>query len=191
MTFPPGAAEILLPVLLLAVVWIALAFDLYQRRIPNALTFGATSVAVVLQSVLGGASGLLMALAGLVFGLIILLPGYLLRATGAGDVKLMAATGTFLGPFWVLAAGIASILVGALIAGVFAASTLVSRTFPAPWPRYRLMLKALVTTGRVSYVAPAEGEVMGRRLPFAVSIALGTTLILVLWWPELNAQWAG
>ncbi len=185
------AAHIVLPAMLLGVVWIALVIDLCQHRVPNVLTFGAATAGITLQSALGGAAGLLTALAGLGVGLVILLPGYLARATGAGDLKLMAAAGTLLGPYWVLVAGIVSILVGALIAAAYAAFTLFSSTGPAPWPRYGLMLKTLVTTGRMSYVAPAEGEIMGRKLPFAVSIALGTTLTLVLWWPDLNARWAG
>jgi prepilin peptidase CpaA len=191
MPFPVDLAQILPPVLLLGVVWIALVFDLRQRRIPNRLTFAGVATGVVLHTVFGGAGGLLTAVAGLGVGLMILLPGYLLRATGAGDVKLMAAVGTFLGPYWVLAAGLLSILVGALIGAMFAASALVSRSSPSPWPRYGMMLKALMTTGRVSYVAPSQREVMGRRFPFAVSIALATTLTLALWWPGVNAYVAG
>ena len=187
MTMWSELSDILLPILLLGAVWAALAFDLRQRRIPNALTFGAAATGIAVQTALLGATGLLMALTGLGVGLLILLPGYILRATGAGDVKLMAAAGTFLGPYWVLVAGVLSILVGALIAAAFAASTLVSKTSPAPWQRYGLMLKTLATTGRASYVAPAEGEVMGRKFPFAVSIALATTLTLVLWQPSLGA----
>ncbi|WP_290652975.1 A24 family peptidase, partial [Aquisalimonas sp.] len=99
------AAESLLPVLLLGVVWLALAFDVRQRRIPNALTFGAAAMGVAAQAMLGGTTGLVTAVTGLAVGLAILLPGYLMRTTGAGDVKLMAAAGTFLGPFWALVAG--------------------------------------------------------------------------------------
>jgi prepilin peptidase CpaA len=187
----PDAVESLLPVLVLGVVWIAFAIDLRRRRIPNALTFGAAAAGLVLQSLLGGTAGLSAAATGLGVGLVILLPGYLIRATGAGDVKLMAAVGTFLGPNWVLVAGVLSILAGGLIAAMFAASALISRSSPSPWPRYGLMLRTLVTTGRVSYMAPAQGEVMGRRFPFAVSIALGTTLTLALWWAGLNTQAGG
>ncbi len=183
--------QVLLPTLLLAAVWVATALDFHQRRIPNRLTVNAAILGIVLQSLIGGPSGLLAALGGLGVGLAILLPGYAVRTTGAGDVKLMAAAGTFLGPFWALVAGLASMVIGALVAVLFAASTIVSRTPKAPWQRYGLMLRTLVSTGRVSYIAPADGEVMGQRFPFAVSIALGTTATLALWWPSLAAQWAG
>ena len=177
--------------LVLGVVWLAAYLDLGRRRIPNALTMAAATTGLIIQVALSGVSGLMTGAGGLVIGLVILLPGYLLRTTGAGDVKLMAAVGAFLGPYWILGAGILSILVGSLIAAAFALSTLVSTSATSPWPRYKLMLQTMVSTGRVSYVPPAEGEVMGRKFPFAVSIAIGTTLTLVLWWPALSAQWAG
>jgi len=158
-----------------AVVW-----DLRQRRIPNALVMAGAVVGVLLQGLLAGHDGALAAIQGLGIGLIVLLPGYLAGFTGAGDVKLMAAIGTFLGPYDVFLAALASIAVGGVIALGFAAGALFSRSSPSPWPRYGLMVRTLVTTGKPIYVAPAEGEVMGRKFPYAVSIAIGTTLFL-LW----------
>ncbi len=180
--------RILLPVLLLGAVWTACVFDLRQRRIPNVLTLGTAALGVTMQFTFEGMTGVFTAITGLGVGLMILMPGYLLRTTGAGDVKLMAAAGPFLGPFWVLLAGLASIVTGALIAAGFAASTLLTRSAQSPWQRYGFMLKTLVTTGRVFYVPAEEGEVMGRRFPFAVSIAIGTTITLLIWWPEMGPQ---
>ena len=191
MAFDLDMVKLFTPAALIFAVLVALLFDVHWNRIPNALTLGATVTGVALNAAVLGGKGALIASAGVGVGLLILCPGYLLRTTGAGDVKLMAAIGAFLGPFWVLVAGILSILVGSLIAAAFALSTLISRSAIAPWPRYKLMLQTMVSTGRVSYVPPAEGEVMGRKFPFAVSIAIGTTLTLVLWWPALSAQWAG
>ena len=190
-----GMENDLKPLLLVApligAVWLALALDLWCRRVPNIVTFTVMAMGISLQTITGAGNGLLTAVAGVGVGLMIFLPGYILGGTGAGDVKLSAAIGAFLGPYWILVAGILSILVGSLIAAAFALSTLLSRSATAPWPRYKLMLQTMVCTGRVSYVPPAEGEVMGRKFPFAVSIAIGTTLTLVLWWPALSAQWAG
>ncbi len=45
------------------------------------------------------------------------------------------------------------------------------------------MMRTLVITGRPLYIPPAEGEVMGKKFPFAVSIALGTTAWIVWQWP--------
>ena len=50
----------------------------------------------------GGMSGLTLtqAVLGLAAGLLLMLPGHALGATGAGDVKLMAAVGAIVGPRW-------------------------------------------------------------------------------------------
>lgn len=180
----PVQPTLMIPVL--ALLWIAAAWDVHQRRIPNWLVLAAALVGVSLQSLLTGASGLLAALAGLVVGLLVLLPGYLLGGTGAGDVKLMAAIGTFLGPQGVLLAALASIAAGSVVALGYAASSLIQRDSISPWRRYGLMFRTFFTTFQPVYLAPAEGEVMGRKFPFAVSIALGTTLFLS--WPWLQAR---
>ena len=152
----PSSFHLLLPMVMVSVIWTALVFDLRQRRIPNFLLLGGLVIGFTLQSVLGGATGALMALAGSAAGVLLLLPGFILRATGAGDVKLMAVAGIFFGPYWVLVAAIISILAGSLVAAAFAASALISRTSSAPWTRYGLMVKELTTTGRVSYAPPRK-----------------------------------
>src|SRR5262245_7652783 len=78
---------------------IAVWSDVKSRRIPNKLVLAGTIVAFALQTVLpagagllnpqGGSLGFLSALAGFGVGFAVLLPVYLMRAMGAGDVKLM------------------------------------------------------------------------------------------------------
>ena len=81
----------------LAVVCSAL-IDLKTRRVPNPLTLGIAVLGVGLA--VAGLSGLTLAdaLLGFVVGLVFMLPGFLIGATGGGDVKLFAALGTMLGP---------------------------------------------------------------------------------------------
>lgn len=77
---------------------IGAAVDLRTGRIPNVLTGTAAAAAFVLAvSGLGHLSPGL-ALAGGLAGLALMLPGYAFGATGAGDVKLVAALGTLVGP---------------------------------------------------------------------------------------------
>src|SRR6187401_239353 len=80
----------------------ATAIDLRSRRIPNELTAAMAVSGLALAAT--GVSGMTTAasLAGLVLGLLLMLPGYGLGATGAGDVKLMAAVGAIVGPPLVL-----------------------------------------------------------------------------------------
>jgi prepilin peptidase CpaA len=95
---------------------VATIVDIRTRRIPNLLT--ATMALIGLGLAGTGVSGLTVwaAAAGLVLGLAVMLPGHLLGATGAGDVKLMAAAGALLGPALVLTAFIFAALAGGVLA---------------------------------------------------------------------------
>ena len=82
----------------------AAAIDLRTRRVPNGLTGAAAAVGVALALTGTGRVGVVASVLGGVIGLTLMLPGYLFGGTGGGDVKLLAAVGTFLGPDRVLIA---------------------------------------------------------------------------------------
>ncbi|MCE9663717.1 prepilin peptidase [Halomonas sp. M5N1S17] len=166
----------------LMLVWCAAAWDLRTRRIPNRLILAGAAVGLLLQGVLAGPSGILAATLGLLVGLAILMPGYLMGFTGAGDAKLMASIGTLLGPLGVLQVAIVSMLVGGIVGICFVASSILSRDAISPWSRYGLMAKTLLYTGKPLYIAPDKGEVMGKKFPFAVSIAIGGTGWIIWQW---------
>ena len=86
--------------------------DLRTRRIPNPLTAAMAVTGLGLAAT--GVSGISVwaALAGLVLGFAFMLPGHWLGATGAGDVKLMAAAGAVLGQALVVSAVIVTALAG-------------------------------------------------------------------------------
>lgn len=94
----------------------AAVIDLRTRRVPNVLTFtlGAFGVALALTGL--GRIGLTASLAGGLVGLLLMLPGHVFGRTGAGDVKLLAAGGTLLGP----AATVTAFLVMAVAGGAIA-----------------------------------------------------------------------
>ena len=97
---------------LVLLVLTALVFDLRERRIPNTLVLLALGAGLLVNligpQVWERGAGLLTsypsalgakgALLGALTGLAVFLPFYLLRAMGAGDVKLMAGIGSFVGP---------------------------------------------------------------------------------------------
>lgn len=88
--FIPGIAA--------AVAATAAVTDARDRRIPNRLTYPAMIAGLALQAAVHGWRGLLFSLAGgCIFGGVFLL-FYLVRAMGAGDVKLAAALGCIIGP---------------------------------------------------------------------------------------------
>ena len=119
----PTTLDILCAVSTAIVVVGAMFTDLRSRRIPNALTFTAFGVAVVVRLVFQGWSGLGLALAGAALAPGVLLLIHLGRGLGMGDVKLAAAVGAFLGPMMAVAA----MLCAAVIGGVLAIALLMRR----------------------------------------------------------------
>src|SRR6266849_10813960 len=84
--------------LAVAVAVCAAFTDVKARRIPNRLTYPAILIGLGLQGALHGWRGLLLSAGGgLLFGGLFML-FYLVRAMGAGDVKLSAALGCIIGP---------------------------------------------------------------------------------------------
>ncbi|MBZ0258665.1 A24 family peptidase [bacterium] len=79
------------------VLTIAAYIDWKEHRVPNWLTFGALGFALAYHAVLSGYPGLGYALIGAFVGLATLIVMYALGGMGAGDVKLMAAIGAWVG----------------------------------------------------------------------------------------------
>ena len=76
----------------------AAAIDLRTRRVPNTLTGAAAAIGITLAVTGIGRIGIVASIAGCAIALAVMLPGYLFGSTGGGDVKLLAALGTLLGP---------------------------------------------------------------------------------------------
>jgi prepilin peptidase CpaA len=95
--------------------------DLRIRRVPNPLTLGIAALGIALAAFGLGIASPWAALAGCAVGLLAMMPGYLIGATGGGDVKLVAAMGTLLGPRGVLFAVVYTAIAGGLLALIVAA----------------------------------------------------------------------
>ena len=108
----PSMMIIVLALLLIAAIYT----DLRRSRIPNWLTFSAMGISLLMQTWVGGLYGALFSLAGLGVGMGLFLLPYACRAIGAGDVKLMAAIGSLVGPSGVLSVAALSVLAGGLYA---------------------------------------------------------------------------
>lgn len=94
--------------------------DLYTRRIPNPLTLGVAAFGVMLAASHLSSLTLGEALFGFAVGLVLMLPGHLIGATGAGDVKLFAALGTLLGPKAIAMAFLYTAIAGGVLAVIVA-----------------------------------------------------------------------
>lgn len=158
--------EGVLSALVLGVVAVATTTDLRSRRIPNRLTLPAALAGLVLNATFSGGDGVLASASGWALGCALLLPLFLLRGLGAGDVKLVAALGALKGPefvfftcLWAAVFGGPMALVGLLRArrlGLALAHLYLFKMFPHPDG-------SLITAGRI---------------PYAPAIALGALLAL-------------
>ena len=116
--------------LLIVTSCIAGMIDLLSRRIPNWLTLSALAAGIASRGFDQGMGGLATAAKGLGLALAVYIPLWLLRAIGAGDVKLMAALGAIAGPGPWLLIFVASSITGGIVGLVMAARRgLLTRTF--------------------------------------------------------------
>ncbi len=150
---------------LMALLVTAAVVDVRTGRIPNWLVLGGALYGVLHFAFFplhAREVGIGFALGGLAVGLVALLPLYCLRVMGAGDVKLMAMAGAFLGPTSAVAALLAILAAGGVLA---VALTLRSGQFA------RML-------SNVGGLTMHEGASVGR-MPYAVAIAAGTIGYLV------------
>lgn len=169
MSLPPPAIRIFLEVLvILAAIW-----DVRTRRIPNWLTLSGVVFGAALNTFLFEIDGLWFSLKGLGLAFVVYFVLYLLRAMGAGDVKLMAAVGAAAG--WENWLGI---LVLTSVAGAVAGLLLVAfkGRFRKTLGNLGIILSSL-GRGRAPYKETPELDVSSdkaMRLPHGALIALGT-----------------
>jgi prepilin peptidase CpaA len=157
---------------LAALLAVACVSDLRTRRIPNLLVVVIATIGIVFavagNDLLGG---LARAGGGMLTGLTVWFPFFAFGMLGAGDVKLFAASATFLGARAAVEGALYTALFGGVLAAVFMIST-------SGW---------LATAFRVGHAAHQpmllrqEPRTHGRRLPYALAIAAG--VLTAFWWP--------
>jgi prepilin peptidase CpaA len=167
-------------VILICLVAQAALTDLAMRKIPNVLILSGLLLALILH-LLGGPPWAPLShwLAGAVAGFFLFLPLYLLRAMAAGDVKLMAMVGGFVGPWQALQIATLSYLIG----GVMAVLMLVlSGRWRDSARNLRQLCKPLLwrLLGVPLLPVPLTATASVGGIPYGVAIALGT-VGLVAW----------
>lgn len=171
-------------VLLLVLLVVALGQDLAARRISNRVVLIGLLAGLACQGLLpagdglflpqGGSLGLVRGFFGMLVAGGLLLPLYLLRAMGAGDVKLAGVVGVFLGPWQAIGAVLLIFLAGGFLALVVAVG---SRSLTRVADNLRVMFLYL-RGGRSAGFKLADAPTSGR-LPYALAILCGS--ILQIW----------
>ena len=171
-----GYWDVTLAVLVPATLY-ASWIDYAERRVPNWLNATIALLGLALQFGYFGWNGVGIGLLGLLVGFGLLIVPWMMHGMGAGDVKLMAAIGCWLGPWLTLL----SFMVGALLGGVVAVLMIVStgRTLHA-------MANMQTIATKLRRMDTAFGEFGGARtfgntsqlLPYGVPLTFGMLGVL-------------
>jgi prepilin peptidase CpaA len=162
------------PIWLLTVVLVVAAFiDGYKLKVPNWLTFPLVTSGWAVSAISYGWEGLGWSLAGTLVGLALLLPAYAIGGMGAGDVKLLAGVGAWVGSETTLYAFCVSAIIGGLIA-------IVMVLYRRAWKRhyYQLLtiwheMLTLRDPQQLATIA-AERKSTMLLLPYGIPLAIGT-----------------
>ena len=171
-----------------AVATVAGVIDLRSFRVPNLLTVPLLITGLIYNVAANGLAGLQTSLLGALFGFGVLVFLYILGAMGAGDVKLLAGVGAWLG-FWgtfyvfivaALATGLCSLAMVVWQGGLGRAFTSI----------YIALYQAAALTRHLGAEERVEAAVKRsdrrrRLIPFAAMVALGVVFVLVY------SQWFG
>jgi len=169
----------------LLVVLIAAGIDFRRFRVPNALTFPLCFSGLLFHAWRGGLAGLQFSAGGMLVGFLVLLLFYVLGVMGAGDVKLMAAVGAWVGGICALHVFCVAGVAAGLCSLVVLAWQHRLREIPAI---AQVTWMQLLTLGH--HIAGSESASLGaavqrpdrRRfvLPFAVMIAIGVLAVVLV-----------
>jgi len=151
-----GWSTLILLLLLALATWV----DLRTNRVPNAIVLAGILLAFVLAGAAAGPRGLAAAMAGMFVAGGCLLPFYLGRGMGAGDVKLMAMVGA-------LSAVALTLVAGLLLSG----AALLARQAMASGFGLHLLSSG---SARMTRPATEHGGARTLRFPYAMAILLGT-----------------
>lgn len=156
-------------VTLIYAAWI----DGKELRVPNWITFPMVLSGLVYSTWIGGWSGLGAGLLGMCVGLATLLPLYAVGGMGAGDVKLMAGIGAWLGAQVTWEAFLWSAVVGGFMALIM---VIKRRAWDKHYGNAMLILSEVVNVKdprELSKIAAARKPHM-LLLPYGIPICIGS-----------------
>lgn len=183
----PGTMARCVLLVFITLLLAAAASDFSRQRIPNRLVWAGTALAILFHAVLPTGDGFISALPGglsLVgsltgFGvtLAVLLPLYFMRLFGAGDVKLLAMIGAFVGVPEIAWVVLFSALAGGLLVLAIAMHR---RIVPAVLKNLKMILwHSLAGTGEAGNLLLQSSYPSARPVPYGVAIAAGAIVFVL------------
>jgi prepilin peptidase CpaA len=162
------------------VVWVvsaimveAAVIDGWKMRVPNWLTYHLFIGGLAFGAWSHGLAGLGWALVGAALGLVLLLPLYAIGGMGAGDVKLYAGVGAWVGPlvtFWAFATS-------AIMGGVMALAMIAwSGEYVRHWVQLQTIVHEILTIRnpeKLAAIADARKPTM-KLLPYGIPLTVGS-----------------
>jgi len=157
----------------LAAVTIAAATDLWRFRIYNSLTIPLLITGLAYHALSSHGMGLIPSLVAACLGFVPMALLYWLGGLGAGDAKLMAGMGAWLGPVMT----VHLLLASWIAAGVFALAVIGYRLLR---PEPKLAPPSGAITSQDSLTSRLEDPHRRRKvIPFGVMILVGTIVTLI------------
>jgi prepilin peptidase CpaA len=169
---------------IVATASVAAVTDLWKFKVYNALTVPVLLSGLVYHGIVGGWSGLGLSLLGMLCGFGVLFFFFLLGGYGGGDVKLLAATGAWLGAEATLYIFLASSIAAAIYA---LALVVYYGKLGEVWLRFKIIGHRFLAMGRHlstdDGLCVEENRIDRRRaVPFAAMMCIGVIVTLVIWW---------
>lgn len=167
---------------LLALLVIASLSDYSSYKIPNWLTFGGMLFGLIYNSIIPFSTNphhaFLWAAGGLLIGLFTMLPLYVMKVMGAGDVKLMAMVGAFLGVNDTLYVILLSFIIGGVAALGFA---IINQALTRLLVNIKNIGQIFILTAISGFKPDAhiEKEQSVGKLPYGICISIGATIYLI------------
>ena len=145
----------------------AVIYDIVSHRLPNYYLLLGLLVAFGWQTWMAGWGGVVSGGAGFLTGFALFFPFYAMGGMAAGDVKLMAVVGSFLGVTGVLWAGAYSLMVGSVLGIMY----LLCKGHLG-----RFVVRCWAMAATRSRIFAEEHDAARHRFPYAIAIAAGTLL---------------
>lgn len=150
--------------------------DVRAKRIPNWLTYGSLAAGLLLRTGLESWRGLGQGMLGVLAGGGVFFLFFLVRGMGAGDVKLMAAVGAWVGIQHIVLAMVATAIAGAGLAVFY--MVFYGRT-GSTLQNMGELLQFHLTSGIRPHPEINLQDPSAIRVPYGLAIAMGTFFLFI------------